>query len=191
MNKAVGALAVFDDGAGPALYAGGVFTSAGGVSANRIARWDGSGWSALGSGIDAGPFGTTVYALASFNDGADAHPDLYVGGDFSSAGGIPSLGIAQWFGGTTIDTDLERAGGLRHHFHVGRCAGHDTGTTVAPYKELVDGTAGVTRCVVDLLVGVECADQLAALVIRAESLPAPEGRYCGLLEHRESEEFQR
>ncbi len=34
-------------------------------------------------------------------------------------------------------------------------------------------------------------DQLAALVARAESLPALKGRYCGLLEHRETEESQR
>ena len=52
----VHALAVFDDGGGPALYAGGDFTTAGGVAANRIAKWDGSSWSALGSGMnDDGP----------------------------------------------------------------------------------------------------------------------------------------
>ena len=34
------------------LYAGGDFTTAGGVSANRIAKWDGSSWSALGSGMN-------------------------------------------------------------------------------------------------------------------------------------------
>jgi len=46
----VRALAVFDDGSGPALYAGGDFTTAGGVAANRIAKWNGSSWSQLGSG---------------------------------------------------------------------------------------------------------------------------------------------
>ena len=44
----VNALAV--DGAGN-LYAGGCFTTAGGVAANNVAKWDGSAWSALGSGI--------------------------------------------------------------------------------------------------------------------------------------------
>ena len=34
------------------LYAGGDFTTAGGVSANSIAKWDGSSWSALGSGMN-------------------------------------------------------------------------------------------------------------------------------------------
>ena len=41
------------------LYAGGGFTTAGGVAANRIAKWNGSAWSALGSGMNG-----AVYALA-------------------------------------------------------------------------------------------------------------------------------
>ena len=36
---------------GSALYAGGYFTTAGGTSANYIAQWNGSSWSALGSGM--------------------------------------------------------------------------------------------------------------------------------------------
>jgi hypothetical protein len=44
MDDRVYALTVFDDGNGPALYAGGDFTTAGGVAANRIAKWDGSSW---------------------------------------------------------------------------------------------------------------------------------------------------
>ena len=38
------------DGAGN-LYAGGSFTAAGGVSANDVAKWDGTAWTPLGSGI--------------------------------------------------------------------------------------------------------------------------------------------
>src|SRR6185295_12932242 len=36
------------------LLAGGFFTSAGGVTVNNIARWSGSNWSALGSGLTVG-----------------------------------------------------------------------------------------------------------------------------------------
>src|SRR5690606_30880518 len=43
----VRALAVFDDGTGPALYAGGEFQEAGGVPASFIAKWDGEKWSSL------------------------------------------------------------------------------------------------------------------------------------------------
>src|SRR6476620_1794153 len=35
------------------VYAGGQFTSAGGVSATNIARWNGAAWSSLGLGISA------------------------------------------------------------------------------------------------------------------------------------------
>jgi hypothetical protein len=39
MNLYVFALTVFDDRSGPALVAAGLFSSAGGVPANFIARW--------------------------------------------------------------------------------------------------------------------------------------------------------
>ena len=58
------ALSEHDDGGGPALFAGGDFTSAGGVEALDVAKWDGRGWSALGSGVDGiSPY---VAALAEF-----------------------------------------------------------------------------------------------------------------------------
>ncbi|MBI4718508.1 MAG: hypothetical protein HY763_11930 [Planctomycetes bacterium] len=44
------AFATFDDGSGPALYAGGSFEFAGGVRVNHVAKWDGAGWRALGNG---------------------------------------------------------------------------------------------------------------------------------------------
>ncbi len=85
------ALAVFDDGSGPALYAGGQFVSAGGVTAANIAKWDGTNWSPLASGV-----GGSVYTLAVFDDGTG--PALYVGGFFQSAGGVLADDIAKWDG---------------------------------------------------------------------------------------------
>ena len=70
------------------LYAGGFFTTAGGVSANYIAKWDGSSWSALGSGID-----NLVLALA-----VDGAGNLYAGGSFTTAGGVIANNIAKWDG---------------------------------------------------------------------------------------------
>jgi hypothetical protein len=61
------------------LYAGGLFTKAGGVAADNIAMWDGIRWSALGSGVNS-----KVTALAVAGD------QLYVGGRFQTAGGKPS-----------------------------------------------------------------------------------------------------
>ena len=90
----VGALTVFDDGSGPALYATGSFLQAGGVSANRIAKWDGTQWSALGSGLGGTfPF---LRALAVFDDGTGAA--LYAGGYLTTAGGVTVNSIAKWDG---------------------------------------------------------------------------------------------
>src|SRR5712692_8839425 len=85
------ALTVFDDGSGPALYAGGGFTTAGGVAANYIAKWDSAQWSTLGSGMDS-----VVRALTVFEDGGG--PALYAGGGFTTAGGLLVNNIANWNG---------------------------------------------------------------------------------------------
>jgi len=88
------ALTVFDDGGGAALYAGGFFGTIGGVNTIGIGKWDGSTWSALGSGMNGG-----VLTLAVFNDGGSGSPEaLYAGGQFTMAGGIPSSRIAKWLG---------------------------------------------------------------------------------------------
>jgi trimeric autotransporter adhesin len=76
---------------GNAVYAGGTMTSAGGTFVNNVARWDGSGWSALGTGIGGGPY-PGVYALAVNGS------DLFVGGSFTSAGGVTANNIAKWNG---------------------------------------------------------------------------------------------
>ncbi len=88
-------MSVFDDGSGAALYAGGSFTSAGGVPANYIARWSGSSWSALGSGVGGGSY-TAVTALGAFDDGVATA--LCVSGNFTMAGGSPAQRIARWDG---------------------------------------------------------------------------------------------
>src|SRR6266852_4186326 len=87
----VNALAVFDDGTGPALYAGGEFIIAGDIAANRIAKWDGTRWSVLGSGVNS-----SIRALMVFGDGSG--PALYAGGDFTAAGGVAAHHLAKWAG---------------------------------------------------------------------------------------------
>ncbi len=67
------------------LYVGGNFTFIGTVAASRIAKWNGSAWSALGTGMD-----NTVNALA-----ADSTGHLYVGGAFTFAGTTLSPFVAQ------------------------------------------------------------------------------------------------
>lgn len=86
-NSKVSALA-YDNGV---LYAGGTFTNVGGVAANRIAKWNGSSWSALGSGI-------TGTSSAIVNGVAVAGGNVYVTGSFTNAGGVVITNAAYWDG---------------------------------------------------------------------------------------------
>lgn len=94
-NGTVRALENYDDGAVTRLFAGGDFTSvAGPGAAGHVARWDGTGWSTLGTGPDNGVDGT-VHDLAVFTEAAGEA--LFVGGFFQGAqGGVDSPGIARW-----------------------------------------------------------------------------------------------
>jgi hypothetical protein len=89
------ALSTHDDGTGKKLFAGGQFTNAGNASVNHIARFDGTGWSALGGGLTSSAL-CEVRALATFDDGNG--PQLYAGGTFTHADGIPANLIARWNG---------------------------------------------------------------------------------------------
>ncbi|MCP3957784.1 MAG: hypothetical protein GY719_08020, partial [bacterium] len=85
VDGAVEALAVFDDGNGPALYAGGLFPAAGRFKASNVARWDGAKWSPLAGPSDEGTSGM-VLDLAVYDDGSG--PALYAAGSFIFAGGV-------------------------------------------------------------------------------------------------------
>ena len=85
MANTVWALAV--DGNGN-LYAGGDFATAGGVTVNRVAIWDGANWSALGSGVNG-----QVNALVF--DGAG---NLFAGGSFTAFGSNAASRVAMWDG---------------------------------------------------------------------------------------------
>jgi hypothetical protein len=70
------------------MYIGGSFTRIGNSTAQNIAKWDGSKWSGLGSGINI-----RVNALA-----CDSVGNVYAGGYFDTAGGISAGNIARWNG---------------------------------------------------------------------------------------------
>ena len=90
--------AVFDDGGGPALYGGGIFETASGVTVNRIAKLDGNSWSVLGAGLD-----NSTFALRVFDDGSGA--SLYAGGQFQFAGEVEAARIARWDGRSWSSVD--------------------------------------------------------------------------------------
>ncbi len=69
------------------LYAGGAFTTAGTNTVGCIARWNGTNWSGLGSGMNS-----NVLALAPSGN------TLYAGGAFTKADTNTANGIAQWNG---------------------------------------------------------------------------------------------
>ena len=85
------ALAVFDDGAGPALFAGGSSLLVEGGLTRHLVKWTGTAW----QGVAAGP-NNPVRALAVFDDGRGAA--LYVGGDFSAVGANVAKSLARWNG---------------------------------------------------------------------------------------------
>jgi hypothetical protein len=79
------------------LYVGGNFLQAGGITVNRVAKWDGSTWSALGSGPTVGIGGAANLAVRAL---AVMGADVYVGGEFTTAGGAPASRIARYTNGT-------------------------------------------------------------------------------------------
>ena len=91
------AMLPFDDGSGPALYAAGQFTTAGGISVHNFARWNGNAWSDVGGGFTGGE----AMTMALFDDGRG--PALYAGGWFDHAGSAAICGLARWSGTAWAD----------------------------------------------------------------------------------------
>jgi hypothetical protein len=101
------ALALYDeDGDGPctaALYVGGKFDAAGGISARGLAKWDGTEWSNAAGGVyfrlGDHTWPGEVNCFRVHRDGPpDKEPRLYVGGWFERAGDADSWSIASWDG---------------------------------------------------------------------------------------------
>jgi hypothetical protein len=99
-NQAVvDTMTVCNCGGSPQLYVGGGFMGTdSGLNSRGVISWNGSSWSALGSGLT--PLGTNINPsvdhLASYDSGHGAA--LYVAGSFATAGGVPVNHIAMWDG---------------------------------------------------------------------------------------------
>lgn len=98
-------MTTFDDGSGPALYAGGSFNAAGGTPAIRVARWDGTTWAAMGDGLSS-----TVQELVVYDDGDGAA--LYALGNFSASGSTPIGRVARWTGTAWVDAGAAADGNV-------------------------------------------------------------------------------
>ncbi|HXR05235.1 MAG TPA: hypothetical protein VN836_11060 [Verrucomicrobiae bacterium] len=74
---------------GTNLYVSGLFTNAGGVTAGKIAMWNGNYWTNVGSG---------VVGSGNVNSLTTMGGNLYAGGSFTNMGGTPANHIAKWDG---------------------------------------------------------------------------------------------
>lgn len=84
--------ATWNDGSGPALYAGGNFslTAPAGLARN-IAKWNGAVWAPLVDGLN-----DEVNTLTVFNSGGNS--SLLAGGFFTAAGNVGAQKMARWDG---------------------------------------------------------------------------------------------
>ncbi len=108
------------------IVAGGDFSTAGGVTVNAIARWNGSAWSAMGGGLT--PLFYGVDSLVQTPNG-----DVVAGGRFQIADGNFVYGIARWNG--TAWSSLRS--GVQHAGQGGSFAGDVRSMAVLPNGDLV------------------------------------------------------
>ena len=92
----VTSMMVWDDGSGEKLYVGGRFETMDGLSTPLIARWDGTTWEQVGSGLINDMFMFGIESMAVYDDGNG--PALYVGGYEFHAPGQPVGNVSKWDG---------------------------------------------------------------------------------------------
>jgi hypothetical protein len=175
IDGSVRALAV----SGTNLYVGGTFvrvTNTGGASiiANRIAKWDGSTWSPVGSGMSS-----DVYALAVVGN------DVYAGGVFATSGGSPASRIAKWDGsvwsalGSGVNDTVNALGVFGSDLYVGgkfTVAGNKVSANFA--KAYIGAARGqFTNVVYSPTTGFSCTflDASVGQPYRIQSAPALAG----------------
>lgn len=129
--NSVNALCVYNG----VLYAGGTFTASGSTPLKNIAKWNGTSWSSVGTGVKGGVPVTYVFAMAVFNN------ELYVGGIFDSVGGIAASNIAKWDGNSwssvgTTGTGFTIGTGVVHTITV-----HNNELYIGGTFSSVDGVA--------------------------------------------------
>jgi hypothetical protein len=131
-NGPVNAIAI----SGTVVYVGGSFSAVAGVSANNVARWNGSAWSAVGGPATNGVDGT-VYAIAVAADGG-----IYVGGAFNQAGAASANNIARWNGSAWSALGAGANNGVNDT--VNAIAVHGSDVYFGGYFSAAGGDAGIS-----------------------------------------------
>ncbi len=125
---------------GTDIYIGGQFRSILDVRCNGIARWDGTNWNPVGTGVEG-------YLYALEYDGTN----LYAAGQFSSAGGVAALNVAKWNGtswsamGDGLNQYVEDLEMFQGNLYAGgwfTASGSTTITTIAVWNGYSWGTVG-------------------------------------------------
>jgi hypothetical protein len=78
---------------GSHVYVGGDFMRAGATAVDKVAQWNGNAWSSLGMGLE-----DVSYDLGKINAIAIFNQEVYVGGNFTSIGGVSANSLAKWNG---------------------------------------------------------------------------------------------
>lgn len=81
-----------DEDSNGTLYIIGSFTTINGITVKGVARWDGTTWHALGTGVDISAGSTNPMCMATIGT------NVYIGGAFSSVSGVPTNMVAKWNG---------------------------------------------------------------------------------------------
>jgi len=142
VSNGVYSLTSYDDGSGITLVVGGEFITAGGITVHGIAKWNGSAWSGFGGGMlgcSVTPCqNRTINALQVFDEDGigGAPPALFAAGNFISAGGVITNGIARWNGLNWSTVGGGFTGGVTYALAV-----YDDGTGDALYAS---GTARIS-----------------------------------------------
>lgn len=107
LDGVVRGLAEFDeDGSGPnppRLFACGDFTTAGGVPAMHIARWDGVEWSDVDGGLGIPAARVNALAVFDADNAGPGEPFLVAGGQFQATERNPGAFLARWDGASWSD----------------------------------------------------------------------------------------
>jgi hypothetical protein len=126
------ALAVYDNGTGPSLYATGSIPVAEGGS-RLVARWDGVTWHAVGGVIT----GQQARAMAVYDDHTGSGPELYVAGRFTAVAGSPVMNVAKWNGQrwAACADGLGRTDDLVHSLEVVDLGGRPTLVAMGSFSQ--------------------------------------------------------